>query len=87
MLNEMINPYGLNCVKGPKPCPVCGRYHYRPLEGYWCPYCGTGLTKEMREQLRSLSDRIAILEQLLEWSKIHELEELEGLDGDEENNG
>lgn len=33
MLNEMII--------GRMKCPVCGRYLFGQLKGYWCPYCGT----------------------------------------------
>ena len=35
MLNEMLLGHFI--------CPVCGRIIYRPIRGYWCPYCGLDL--------------------------------------------
>ena len=35
MLNEMFRACYI--------CPVCGRVLYKPLKGYWCPYCGVDL--------------------------------------------
>ena len=39
MLNELFN-------FGRFICPVCGRIVYKPLRGYWCPYCGLDLKYE-----------------------------------------
>lgn len=36
MLNEMLH-------LGIYICPVCERIIYKPIRGYWCPYCGVDL--------------------------------------------
>ena len=64
MLNEMLHM---------RECPLCGRPHAYPLEGWWCPYCGTSLSTSMRKELRTLNDRVLILEKLLEWNQLDSL--------------
>ena len=89
MLNELIDPYGYSLGEPfGRQCPVCGRIHTHILNGYWCPYCGTGLSPKLRDELRSLNDRIIILEKLLEWNKIpNEIGDLDELLNQEELNG
>ena len=88
MLNEMINPYySLGDPIGIE-CPVCGRIHNHIREGYWCPYCGTGLSSQMRDELHLLKDRMLIIEKLLEWHMIpNEFIDLDELLSEEELNG
>ena len=89
MLNEMINPYGYS-LGDPVgiACPVCGRIHNHPREGYWCPYCGTSVSSQMREELHLLKDRMLIIEKLLEWHMIpNEFIDLDELSSEEELNG
>ena len=50
MLNELLR----RCWS----CPVCGRILYRPLKGYWCPFCGHNLSIDEQEDNLDLSTRI-----------------------------
>ena len=50
MLNEL-----LKCCFG---CPVCGRILYRPLKGYWCPYCGADVETGQPNKIINLKNRL-----------------------------
>ena len=50
MLNEMFKPCFI--------CPVCGRVLYRPLKGWWCPYCGTDLDHNEPQQINFAVGRL-----------------------------
>ena len=50
MLNEMFKFCFI--------CPVCGRILYKPLKGYWCPYCGTDLDHNEPQQINFSSNRL-----------------------------
>lgn len=50
MLNEL-----LRCCFG---CPVCGRILYRPLKGYWCPYCGADVEQGEPNKIIDLKNRL-----------------------------
>ena len=50
MLNELL--------KNKLGCPVCGRILYRPLKGYWCPYCGANVEKEESNKIINLRNRL-----------------------------
>ena len=54
-------------------CPVCGRYHPAPLNGWWCPFCGES---ENSKLIRDLNNRLTIIEKSVEWgTELTELEE------------
>lgn len=64
MLNEMI---GANCYcEDTWPCPVCGRYIRGYWDEYWCPYCGPNLSSLNYKQLIEITNRVDIIEKLLE---------------------
>lgn len=69
MLNELI-------YRDSK-CPVCGRYHAYPLEGWWCEYCGPTLDSIALKKISSFEEKIKLLEQYFasEKTNISNLEE------------
>ena len=54
-------------------CPVCGRYHPYPLEGWWCPMCGK---PDYNRIIHDLTDRLTVIEKTVEWgTQLTDLEE------------
>lgn len=61
MLNDMIGIHGIGFE-----CPVCGRFHSGPLELWWCPYCGQTFSQKAVQDLNKLTNRVDIIEQILQ---------------------
>ncbi len=50
MLNELIRLHFI--------CPVCGRILYKPLKGYWCPFCGVDLNYNEPQEVDFSTERL-----------------------------